>query len=255
MSLVLPGAEPFMHRGGPTGCLLIHGFTATPQEMRGLGEHLASQGHTALGIRLAGHGTRPADLARSRWGDWLASVDDGYRILRAACDRVVLLGLSLGGALALLASTRYPAAGVVAMSTPLLPTGGPIRFGLRPLSLVYPFVLKRPAHWRDPNAARERVAYPSYPTRALVEVSRVLQVLRASLGSIDVPVLLIHSREDTLVPPKNSQAIFDGLRSADADKQLVLIDHSTHVITCDAARGQVFDAAALFVRRQSEVPA
>ncbi len=51
--MILPGAEPFMHRGGPTGCLLIHGFTASPQEMRGLGEHLASPGHTAVGIRSA----------------------------------------------------------------------------------------------------------------------------------------------------------------------------------------------------------
>ena len=253
MSLILPGAEPFMYRGGPTGCLLIHGFTASPQEMRGLGEHLASQGHTTLGIRLAGHGTRPGDLARSRWGDWLASVDDGYRMLRAECNHVVLLGLSLGGALALLASTRYPAAGVVAMSTPLLPAGGPAQFVLRPLSLAYPFIAKRPAHWRDPDAARERVAYPCYPTRALAEVSRVLQILRSSLGSIDIPVLLIHSREDTFVPPENSQAILDGLGSADTE--LVLIDGSTHVITCDAARQKVFDLAARFVRRQSEIPA
>lgn len=253
MSVILPGAEPFMHAGGPTGCLLIHGFTASPQEMRGLGEHLASQGHTTLGIRLAGHGTRPADLARSRWNDWLASVEDGYRILRGACDRVVLLGLSLGGALALLASSRHPSAGIVAMSTPLLQTGIFVRFALRPISLVAPFVAKRPANWRDPQAAADRVAYPCYPTRAVAEVAEVQRVLRSLLPSIDCPVLLIHSREDTFVPPENSLAILEGIRSA--DKQLQLIERSTHVITCDAAREQVFESAGRFVRRQSERPA
>lgn len=252
MSLILPGAEPFMHSGGPTGCLLIHGFTATPQEMRGLGEHLASQGYTTLGIRLAGHGTRPADLARSRWSDWLASLEDGYRILRGACDRVVLLGLSLGGALALLASRMLPSAGVVAMSTPVLQTGIFVRFATRPISLVVPYIAKRPANWRDPHAAAERVAYPCYPTRAVAEVAEVQRVLRRQLPSIDCPVLLIHSREDSFVPPKNSLTIFEGIRSP--DKELQLIDRSTHVITCDAARGQVFEAAARFVRRQSARP-
>ena len=252
MPLILPGAEPFMHPGGPTGCLLIHGFTASPQEMRGLGEHLASKGSTTLGVRLAGHGTRPADLARSRWGDWLASVEDGCRILQATCDRIVLLGLSLGGALALLASRLVPSAGVVAMSTPVLQTGVLVRFAARPISLLYPFVAKRPATWRDSQAAAERVAYPCYPTRAVAEVAEVQRVLRSQLASIDCPVLLIHSREDTFVPPKNSQAILAGIRSA--DKELLLIERSTHVITCDAAREQVFEAAARFVRRQSERP-
>lgn len=252
MSLILPGAEPFMHSGGPTGCLLIHGFTATPQEMHGLGEHLASEGYTTLGIRLAGHGTRPADLARSRWSDWMASLEDGYHILRGACDRVVLMGLSLGGALALLASRILPSAGVVAMSTPLLQTGVFVRFAARPISLLYPFVPKRPANWRDPQAATERVAYPCYPTRAVAEVAEVQRVLRSQLSSVDCPVLLIHSQEDIFVPPKNSRAILEGIRST--DKELVLIERSTHVITCDAAREQVFEAAARFVRRQSERP-
>ena len=40
----MPGAEPFYFKGTAAGCLLLHGFTATPQELRGLGEHLAARG-------------------------------------------------------------------------------------------------------------------------------------------------------------------------------------------------------------------
>ena len=51
---IMPGAEPFYFSGDRTGCLLIHGFTGTPNEMRWLGTQLSTAGHTVLGVRLAG---------------------------------------------------------------------------------------------------------------------------------------------------------------------------------------------------------
>ncbi|NTV37277.1 MAG: carboxylesterase, partial [Anaerolineaceae bacterium] len=52
-------AEPFLLPGGKVGCLLIHGFTGTPKEMRWWGEDLAGRGYTVLAPRLAGHATTP----------------------------------------------------------------------------------------------------------------------------------------------------------------------------------------------------
>ena len=57
----IPKAEPFFLPGGKTGCLVVHGFTGTPLEMRGLGDFLHQQGHTILGVRLAGHATSLKD--------------------------------------------------------------------------------------------------------------------------------------------------------------------------------------------------
>jgi carboxylesterase len=50
---IIPSAEPFYFPGGKTGCLLVHGFTGSPKEMRWMGEYLAGQGYTVLGVRLA----------------------------------------------------------------------------------------------------------------------------------------------------------------------------------------------------------
>ncbi len=244
---LMPGAEPFFLPRGRTGCLLIHGFTASPQEMRRLGEYLAGRGYTALGVRLAGHGTRVQDLARSRWLDWLASAQDGYRLLRGACDQVIVMGLSLGGVLTLLLAASHPVDGLVAMSTPILPYRHLLRSWLRPASALVPFIRKGPPDWRDPQAGRERVAYAAYPTRALIEVQAAMAAAREALGRVNAPALLIHSSEDRFVVPANSQAIFDRLGSA--DKHLLLVSDSNHVITCDRAREQVFAAAADFARR------
>ncbi|MBI1854527.1 MAG: carboxylesterase, partial [Chloroflexi bacterium] len=67
MTQIIPTAEPFFLPGSKTGCLLIHGFTGAPKEMRWMGEYLADKGYSVLGVRLAGHATRPEDMIRSNW--------------------------------------------------------------------------------------------------------------------------------------------------------------------------------------------
>src|SRR6266496_4527169 len=108
MPQIIPTAEPFFFLGDAAkpACLLIHGFTGTPKEMRSMGEYLHQQGFTCLGIRLTGHATHPEDMIRSRYSDWMASVEDGYQLLRGITDSIFLVGLSMGGVLSLLMSTR-----------------------------------------------------------------------------------------------------------------------------------------------------
>jgi carboxylesterase len=138
MSQIIPGAEPFLFSGGRTGCLLLHGFTGTPREMRLLGDHLARAGHTVLGIRLAGHATCKEDLVRMRWQDWLADIEDGCAFLKERCDRIILMGLSMGGILALVYAARQPVGGLVIMATPHhLPNDVRVPF-LKSLSLFIP---------------------------------------------------------------------------------------------------------------------
>src|SRR4030095_16396304 len=96
---IMPGAEPYFHRGGKVGCLCLHGFTASPAEVKWFAQHLAAEGYTVYAPRLAGHGTRPQDLARTRWTDWYASASDGYHLLRQQCEKVFVCGMSMGGLL------------------------------------------------------------------------------------------------------------------------------------------------------------
>ena len=111
MPQIIPTAEPFFFPGqgnnARIGCLLTHGFTGTPKEMRWLGETLNQQGFTVCGIRLNGHATLLKDMVRSRWWDWLLTVEDGYNLLRSCTDQVFLLGLSMGGILSLTAAASF----------------------------------------------------------------------------------------------------------------------------------------------------
>src|SRR5512143_2591480 len=108
MPQIIPTAEPFLLLGDSSkpACLLIHGFTGAPKEMRWMGEYLHGRGYTCLGVRLAGHATRPEDMVRAHWTDWTASVEDGYHLLCGITSDIFLAGLSMGGVLSLLLSTR-----------------------------------------------------------------------------------------------------------------------------------------------------
>lgn len=254
MSQIQSRGEPFLFRGtSDTGCLLIHGLTSTPQEMRGLGQHLAGHGHSVVGVRLAGHATHHGALARSDWPDWLAAVEDGYHLLASLAQRVVVLGLSLGGALALLLASDRPVSGVVAMSTPFEVPPQPrlrsLRFLMPPLRLassVLRSVPKPRVHdYKDPEAYRAHLSYSVFPVRAIAETARMLDLMRARLPNLNIPVRVIHAVDDRGVSADNARSIYARLGSR--DKELIWIENSGHVMTVEPAHRQVYEVSANFV--------
>jgi carboxylesterase len=251
---IQPGGEPFLFLGrSGIGCLLLHGLTSAPQELRGLGEYLAARGHTVLGLRLPAHATSPRAMIHSRWQEWLAAAEDGYHLLKDNARQVAVIGLSLGGAIALLLAAGQPVGAVVAMSTPYEVPPQPrlrfLRLLLQPLAAVgrvIPFLPKPPPlDYRDPVAARDHLAYPVMPVRAVTETARLLRAMREQLGEVRAPVLLMHSIHDGGVTPENARSIFG--RVGSEQKRLLWLAHSGHVLTVEPARQQVYQAAAEFV--------
>src|SRR3989442_7987488 len=108
-----------MSTAGHSGVLLLHGFSGSPLEMTPLADALARVGWETSIVRLAGHGTSPDDLARVTWQEWVASAREAYQDLRRRCRRVALVGLSMGGALALYLAAADPPAAVVTISAPV----------------------------------------------------------------------------------------------------------------------------------------
>ncbi len=258
MSQIIPTAEPFFLLGDSSkpACLLIHGFTGAPKEMRWMGEYLHRQGYTCLGVRLAGHATDPEDMVRSRWTDWTASVEDGYHLLCGVTDDIFLVGLSMGGVLSLLMSTRLKVKGVVAMSTPSqLP--GDHNYPAWLLQLISLFVKYQPktkdgpgSGWFDKTAWQDHVSYPQNPVRSAAELKKLILAMRAALPRVDVPILLVHSRDETYVSPESIERIYAELTNV-SDKTKLYLTGSGHVISRDASREQVFKAAAEFIQRVS----
>lgn len=245
----IPGAEPFFLPAGKTGCLLIHGFTGTPKEMRLMGNDLQQHGITAYGVRLAGHGTDIKDMPRMRWCDWLTSVEDGVNLLHSVCDRVFIAGLSMGGILSLLAASCLALDGAIAMATPYqIKTDWRIKIA-KPLSLLVPYVDKGRSDTVDKESARTHIDYPAYPTRSIAELVDLIKVTRANLKHIEIPILMINSHSDRTVPESHQQWYARQLKGKDFET--LMLDDSGHVITEDIEREIVFNHTVAFIQKHA----
>jgi carboxylesterase len=218
-------SDPFLISGGATGCLLLHGIGGSPTELRGLGEYLASRGHTVLGARLAGHGASPADYYRSRWTEWAASAEAAYDELRPRCERVVVVGFSLGGVLGLRLTQRRQVAGLVTMGSRVI--GGDWRFNLSPL-LRYIYA------WRDPSVV------------PLAELRALIGQVRPIMPTVRCPALVMHGRADTVIRQENAEAIIAQIGSP--QKELVWWDDTGHQMLVEGPhRLEVYARIAAFV--------
>jgi carboxylesterase len=250
----MTGAEPFDYAGNRIGCLLIHGLTGTPFEVRELGRRLAAAGYTVSGPALAGHATCLADMEPTRWEDWYGSVTAAYQRLRAQCDAVFPIGLSLGGLLALHLAAHEPVDGVVAVSAP---------FGLR--HWLIPFFQRFPILFRivprmpkdrhggdtlDPRIVAQHPEYRAYPTRCVASmVLDLIPHLTGELSRVQAPALLIQSRGDRTIPAESIGEFHARLGSS--DKQMVWIDKSGHLILEDLSKEEAFAAIATFLREHT----
>jgi carboxylesterase len=245
---VQAGGEPFFFKGNQVGCLLVHGFPGTPQEMRWLGEFLQNQGYSVLGVRLSGHATQPSDLLRVRSSDWLADLEDGYHWLSGTCTRIYMIGFSLGGVLSAIFATLTPLDGLVLMATPWdLP---PLAHRLRPVLPVLKHVwrYRRPTEesdWFDQAAERQNLHYPVQPVHAIGQVLDLVKQLPGALEQLQLPTLLLYSLHDGSVPFEQGQQVFDTIPAS--DKALVWIEGSGHSLPRDAQHMQVFASVGEFI--------
>jgi len=244
----LPGSRPL-------GCLLVHGFTATPDEMHPLGEALAARGFPVRAVRLAGHGTEVADLAGTRWTDWFASVTEGADRLRRDVPALAVAGMSLGALLALhLAATR-PAevSALVLCGTPLELGGAGVRW--LPLLARIPCVARRWAtipkrggpDIADPAVRAASRSYRAMPLAGVLELLQLQTIVRSELGGVTQPVLLLHGRHDHSVPLANLELVHRSLGSRLIESHV--LEHSWHVVTLDYDRDEVARLAADFLGR------
>ena len=247
--MLMHDAEPFYYpASNQIGGLLIHGFTGTPKEMRGLGKFLWQQGLTVAGIRLFGHGTTPKDMIRARWQDWFASVEDGYYLLKNNVKKVFLIGLSMGGVLSLTFASKYPVSGIVAMSTPHhLPNDPRLRI-IKLISLVKPYFPKDDPQWHDQKVLNEHICYSVDPTRSYAELDKLIKEMQYGLPNVTAPTLLINSVNDPTVTSEEHHIdyIYDAIGSM--IKRKLLIEDSGHVITSDKQRKTVYNAVYNFIQ-------
>lgn len=236
---LIPGAEAWSSPGkgdaGRTGVVVTHGFTGNPNSTRPLGEFLADRGHAVEVVRLPGHGTTVKDMGTTRYPDWRAEVQRSLDDLAGRCDRVVMVGLSMGGTLTLdvASSSQDKVAGVVVINAPVLDRDGLLARLAPYLEKILPVVPAKAAGIAENDIAKggDEKGYDKVPAASANSLLAELPRVRAKLLDLKLPIVVAWSPQDHTVPPKNSQAILDLVGSTDVTE--LKLERSFHVATLD----------------------
>jgi carboxylesterase len=242
---VWPEALPIRHDGGPAGALVLHGFTGSPDTVRPQADAFGAAGFSVLAPRLPGHGTTLDDMATTRWSDWSGEVERAYGELSVRCERVVVLGLSMGGALACWLAARHPEiAGIVTINASVRPFSAEERefVGLM-LDAGDELAPGLGADLAAPDA-RERV-YDGTPLRALLSLWDAIDELQDALPAITCPALVMNSAVDHVVTPPDVVAEHLASRVGGPVERLVL-ERSYHVATLDYDKDLISERAIAF---------
>jgi carboxylesterase len=182
----------------------------------------------------------------------LAAVRAEYAAMKERHEHTVLLGVSIGGALATILAAESPDLpalvliapylamprwlAMIAASAPVLGIG--VRYmvggGVRSIT--------------DPVEAKHNLAYGAVTPRLVAELRRVVGLAQAAEPNVRAPVLFIQSHHDNRIAPEAAEEAFARLGSV--DKQLVWVDKGTHIITVDVGRDIVIGHVADWLEKR-----
>lgn len=232
-----------------TCCVLIHGFNGSRMEMEELATELQESGYGARLVQLPGHEATHRELAECGWRDWLRAARTETSHALREYGRVVVIGHSMGAALALAVAARESRiAGVVALCPPLRMFPGECG-AVALLHRLIPYLpqLRNDVRQYSVMSAPARIGGAKWlPTRSIHSLFSALPQVERELASVRCPALVVCARHDHTVPMRDGLAVHD-LLSAER-KELVVLERSYHGVTLDLERRVVFEHVLRFCR-------
>ncbi len=243
--------KPFFLDGKDTEeCIfMIHGFTGSAANMRPLAEALnkGGEGYPVCAVLLPGHGTSMQDMMRRNWKEWVIAATAEYKKLQAVYPKISIIGLSMGGDIALCIASRLKVNRIVTISTPIL-----LRSQLSRFAGILRFFRKYITWWNYKPLDGELVpeyemGYKGMPVRSIAQLRRLTVAARRRLHRVKQPILVVQSLRDKLVHPKSPYIIFDNVKSE--YKELILLEHARHNAILSPERFRLFEDAEEFLKK------
>ena len=242
-----PLCQPFEFWGDHAhGVLFIHGFTASPGTLYPLGKDISARtGFYVRSILLPGHGTTPEEMRRYNAEDWLRCAQAAFDQMRRECRVVSVIGLSMGGTLALRLAETRPVKKIVCIAAALSVYNRKSIFANWLWPFV-PFIENKPGKEAENFLAEYNETYSRTPVRSVGELNKLMKITRRSLAGIHCPIMVVRAAKDETVRPESADWIMKGVSSS--EPFLLELPQSPHVCTLGPEREQLGEKVANFLK-------
>jgi dipeptidyl aminopeptidase/acylaminoacyl peptidase len=204
---------------------------------------MASRGYAVLQVNFRGSDGYGWSFLKAGFGEWgrkmQTDLSDGVRVLAAQGTidptRVCIVGASYGGYAALAGPTLDP--------------------GVYRCAAAYAGVsdLRRFLPWaRTQNGVAAQRYWINFMGAESARDPSLAKVSPAAhVDQVSVPILLIHGRDDTVVPIEQSRIMADALKGAGKPVEFVTLDGTDHWLTRGETRQAMLKAVVEFVEKNN----
>lgn len=249
--IVIGGDGFVLARANAPAVLLIHGAGDTPQTLRYLGEALHARGFHVVAPLLPGHGRSVRDFMRVRADDLTAAARSAYVELREQRAWTGIIGLSMGGALAVQVAAEFPDLPALGLAAPYLEMPPRIQRAAKIAWLWGPLVpiveSSDGLSIFDPVERERNLAYGVFTAAALRALYETVRRASAAAPRVQAPTLYVQSPEDNRISVAAAERSYARLGAK--EKRLEWISGASHVITVDFGRERVFDLLASWLEK------
>lgn len=186
----------------PLGVLILHGFTGSLDTVRAVVPEAERLGLPWRMPALRGHNTKYEDLVGVAWPDWVADAEAALVDLLGEAERVVIVGLSMGGLCAMQLAMKHEAKiqGLVLIA-PAVRFKDPLVHLTPLLKLLFGF-WDAPSSFVDKQLeAQVCTNYKKFPTATFSQLLDLANDTERQLGRVRTPIVALYARKDETIHP------------------------------------------------------
>lgn len=194
--------------------LAIHGFGGDVSEISPLCDIMRKKEYCVVSPTLAGHGATKVELSQTKFTDWIESAIESYVQLEAKYEKVVVIGFSMGGLIAVNLYELYPFDYFITVNTP-----------------IYFWNIKAAVHNLSSDFSTTAHKYIDESRNkslgSMTEFLKILNLSKQKFNKVDCDTLIIQALDDDTVKPKSANYIYNHVKG---NKEQYFCDTGGHIV-------------------------
>jgi carboxylesterase len=229
--------------------------------MQPLAQKLEEAGLKVLCPVAPGHGAGHKEMLATGWQDWVNGGQQAFDQLAADCDKVVIVGLSMGAILGIVLASRNKKTTGLGLLSPAIRFDGKGSRKLHSVLRIMDFLpsvgkwiswIEEPPYGLkdkelqkiisaqlEQSGKSEKSDHGTFRTYAhsMKELEHMVKYSRTAAPHVRCPVLVLHSLEDSFTSEANAVEAYRMI--GPHDKRMVLLSGCDHMLTIDLRKEEV----------------